>query len=227
MSIGGTVVVTGANGDIGRATCHRLDADGYRVVGIDLDGDEAGGVFSADLTNPAAVSEIFLRIADDTGDLFGLVNCAGIYEALEAEKTTLVDFERAWMGNVVTAWLSSMAFAAHARDGARIVNLASISGQHGSHDIAYGAAKGGVIALTKSLALYMAPHIHVNAVSPGVVEGSMAARIPGDRLEVYRTSNLLGRLGRPEEIAHAISSLIGPAGSWATGSIIDINGGLT
>lgn len=226
MTMPGAIVVTGAMGDIGRATRVRLDADGYRTVGIDLNGDESEDLFLADLAEPRAVSHVFAKIAAENGRLFGLVNCAGVYEALDASTTTLTDFERIWRGNVVTAWLASQSFAEHAQDGARIVNLASVSGQHGSLDVAYGTAKGGVLALTKSLALHLAPRIRVNAVAPGVVDGSMALRIPGDRLESHRSSNLLRRLGRPEEIAHMISPLFGTAGAWTTGSVIEINGGI-
>ncbi|WP_434315804.1 SDR family NAD(P)-dependent oxidoreductase [Leifsonia sp. P73] len=226
MTMTGVIVVTGATGDIGRTTRAQLEADGYRTVGIDLAGDESEGLFRADLAEPRAVSEVFATIAAENGRLFGLVNCAGVYEALDAATTTLPDFERIWRGNVVTAWLASQSFAEYAQDGARIVNLASISGQHGSLDVAYGAAKGGVLALTKSLALHLAPRIRVNAVAPGVVDGSMASRIPGDRLESYRSSNLLKRLGRPEEIAHMISPLFGLAGAWTTGAVIEINGGI-
>lgn len=222
-----TVVVTGAEGDIGRALCGRLLDAGYRVEGIDRSArtGAAHRVTVADLTDPATVDATFAQFGERCGPLYGLVNCAGIYEALDATATTLDDFDRVWKGNVITAWLASMAFERHSADDGCIVNVASISGQYGSHDVAYGTAKAGVLGLTLSLALHLGPRLRVNAVAPGVVRGSMAGRIPDERLVKYRDRSILGRLGTPLEVAHAIESLLAPGASWITGSVLNINGG--
>lgn len=223
-----TVVITGAEGDIGRAVGQMLLARDYGVEGLDIrsSGTLPYPVTAADLTDKQQTKDAFSKIAARRSQLFALINCAGSYEALNADETNATDFERVWKGNVVTAWNSSMEFSLHAADKARIVNLASISGQHGSHDVAYGTAKAGVIGLTKSLALHFGQRILVNAVSPGVVTGSMSKRIPVERLASYRDSNILGRIGLPSEVAEVIAALLGGAGTWMTGTVVEINGGL-
>src|SRR5262249_34844916 len=113
------------------------------------------------------------------------------------------------------------------RDGGRIVNVASISGIHGFHGQAnYGAAKAGVIALTKVLSKELAKRgITVNAVAPAVIQTSMLAGIKPDVLASYVSQIPVGRLGRPEDVAHAILFLACEESSYITGQTLAITGG--
>lgn len=219
---GRVIVVTGAAGDIGRAISTLLRTGGDVVVGVDR--VAAPGIIGCDLTDEVAVAAAFADIARRHGPLDGLVASAGVYEALDAAHTTVRDMRRLWEGNVLTAWTASMAFAAHCAPDSAIVTLASISA-HGSPDVSYGSAKAGVVGLTKSLALHFGPSIRVNAIAPGVVDGSMADRIPPERSAAYRARSVLGRLGTPDDVAAAAAALLGPAAAWMTGTVLDLDGG--
>lgn len=110
----------------------------------------------------------------------------------------------------------------------RIINITSIVGQMGNFGQAnYAAAKGGLMALTKTLAReYARKNITVNAVAPGFVETDMTADVPEKVLGVVRNSTPMGRLGKPEEIAAAVVFLASPLASFITGEVIGVNGGM-
>lgn len=218
------VYVTGAAGDLGQAVMAAAVNHGYIPLGFDVVG--ATGIQQVDLADERIVGDAFAQNAIDNGHPYGLVNCVGRYEGLEARSTSIEEFLRIQMANVTTAWLSCMEFVKVCEPDAAIVNLSSISGQSGSKDAAYGTAKAAVIGLTKSLALAFGPRIRVNAVAPGVMESRMSYRIPDGRAEDYKTGSILGRHGKTGEVSELIMTLLGPAATWMTGSIIDINGGI-
>jgi len=236
------VVTGGANG-LGLADGERLARGGYAVVVADLDESEAaraaerigGGAIgvAADVTDPAAVERLFQRVERELGRLDVLVNNAGISYP---EPTVDVTEER-WHGmlDVHLGGTFRCSKAAHpllARRGGAIVNVASISAILGFGGRAsYSAAKGGIAALTRDLAIEWAGDgIRVNAVAPGVIATDIIARnVARGVLDESRFNARipLGRLGRPEEIADAVFFLASDTASYVTGQTIVVDGGFT
>jgi NAD(P)-dependent dehydrogenase (short-subunit alcohol dehydrogenase family) len=228
-----TAVVTGAAGVIGGAICRALATSGYRVAGLDSLPAPIDTIWHhvvANLDEPGHVASAFDEVSRVLGAINVLVNNAGRYLAVDFLDTTPEQFSLIMASNVGTAFMCSQQFASRAisakMQGA-IVNVASVSGRIGSADCAYGASKGAVIALTRSLAGVLGPHgIRVNAVAPGIVVSDMSARIPADRREHYLNEIPIGRYGQPEEIASVVVFLAGPTSSYMVGAIVDVNGGL-
>ncbi len=159
-----------------------------------------------------------------------LVNNAGSLIA----RSPLEDMDAELWQEVISLNLSSVFFATkaalpHLGQGARIVNVSSISARNGGGPgaVAYATAKGGVMTLTRGLAKELAPrNIRVNAIAPGVIETPFHDRFSTpELLETFRKSIPLGRLGTAEECADAILYLVSPMASYVTGQTIDINGG--
>jgi len=159
-----------------------------------------------------------------------LVNNAGSLIA----RTPLEDMDAELWQEVIALNLSSVFFAtkaalSHLGQGARIVNVSSISARNGGGPgaVAYATAKGGVMTLTRGLAKELAPrNIRVNAIAPGVIETPFHDRFSTpEMLETFRKSIPLGRLGTAQECADAILYLVSPMASYVTGQTIDINGG--
>ncbi|MET8122542.1 SDR family oxidoreductase [Micromonospora sp. NPDC005189] len=228
-------VVTGSSGAIGAATCEHLATAGYAVAGLDVRPPAAGAGhrhLTVDLGDPQAVVTAFDEVAAELGGPVLLVNNAGVYLARDFLDTTVEELDQVLTVNVKSAFWCAQAFARQvvAAGGDRpsaIVNVASVSGQTGSPDAAYGASKGAVIALTRSLAGVLAPYrIRVNAVAPGIVHSAMADRIPSDRQAHYLDGIPLGRFARPGEIAAVITILASATASYMTGAVVDVNGGL-
>ncbi|GAA0799398.1 SDR family NAD(P)-dependent oxidoreductase [Spirilliplanes yamanashiensis] len=224
-------LVTGSAGAIGAAIGRALAAAGHHVIGADLRPDPAAPwrTVVARLDDPAEAAAALADAAAD-GPVTTLVNNAGVYLARDFLTTTPEEFDAVLGANVRSAFFcaqhAARALIAAGTPGT-IVNIASVSGRTGSADAAYGASKGAVIALTKSLATALAPHrITVNAVAPGLIDSDMSRRIPADRQRAYRSRIPLGRFGRPEEVAAVVAALAGDAGSYLTGSVVDVNGGL-
>jgi NAD(P)-dependent dehydrogenase (short-subunit alcohol dehydrogenase family) len=227
-------IVTGAAGAIGSATSALLVKHGFTVVGIDtrpvlspLHRGQGRVSITADLTDPTAVTSAFEQVIATVGTPTVLVNNAGIYRALEFLTTTADEFDAIYAANVRSAFLCGQAFAQAvlAADSAgAVVNVASVSGQMGS---AYGASKGAVIALTKSMSRALARHrIRVNAVAPGVVQSAMSDMIPPARRAEYAQSIPLQRFAEPDEIARVILALASDTSAYMTGAVVDVNGGL-
>ncbi|MEU0742069.1 SDR family oxidoreductase [Streptomyces sp. NPDC006134] len=226
-------VVTGGAGGIGRAVTAALAGAGHRVVSVDRTAEAdptAHAALVADLGDPEAVAALFRRIEETYGLPGTLVNNAGIYEARDFLDYTPEHYRRVLDVNVGAAFFATQALAraliAAGRPGS-VVNVASISGQSGSPDTAYGTSKGALIALTRSLGRSLAPHgIRVNAVAPGLVDTPMAARVPAERAAEYRARIPLGRFGAVGEVASAIRYLAGADAGYVTASVLDVNGGL-
>ncbi|MEU9235168.1 SDR family NAD(P)-dependent oxidoreductase [Streptomyces subrutilus] len=226
-------VVTGGAGAIGRAVTAALAGAGHRVLSVDRSDaadPAAHGTLVADLGDPAAVEKTFRLIDEEYGPPAVLVNNAGIYEARDFLDYRPEDYRRVFDVNVGAAFFATQALArgliAAGLPGS-VVNIASISGQSGSPDSAYGASKGAVIALTLGLGRSLAPYrIRVNAVAPGLIDTPMAARIPAKRAQDYRDRIPLGRFGAASEVASAVLHLAGPDAGYTTASVLDVNGGL-
>jgi NAD(P)-dependent dehydrogenase (short-subunit alcohol dehydrogenase family) len=244
-----TVILTGATGGIGRALARTLRAAGARVALTDLrqepldalaaelhDGAAQNGhgpallAHAFDAADPAAFAAFADDVATRLGPVDGLVNCAGLFEKRAYDELDAAAWARALTANLLTTAAGCQAVlpAMTDRGAGAIVNVASTAGEYGSISPAahYAAAKGGVIALTKSLAREAAPaQVRVNAVSPGPIEtdGLLASTPEQKALAGSRT--LFGRLGQPEEIAGACVFLLSPLSTFVTGHVLRANGG--
>ncbi|HEY8523677.1 MAG TPA: SDR family oxidoreductase [Acidimicrobiales bacterium] len=242
-----TAIVTGAGSGIGRATALRLAGRGCAVACLDVReaaagetavairdaGGEAWAV-PADVAVEADVEAAVRSVlGDDRGDrrLDALVNAAGILVHGRLADTDVDELERALRVNLVGTFAMCRA-AAPALAAARgaIVNVASAAGLSGRPYLsAYSASKGGVVALSRALAVELAPDVRVNVVCPGAVATPMVEtmRVPDDAdpRVLARQASLIGRSATPEEVAAAIDHLASPEAGSTTGAVLRIDGG--
>jgi 3-oxoacyl-[acyl-carrier protein] reductase len=236
---GRRALVTGAASGIGRAVLERLKAEAVEVSGTDI--HDAYGVIVADLTDSDEVE----RLAGEVGAVDFLVNVAGGPVAPTREDTLpelprrsmlLEDVsEEQWSrviaANLTTAFLVCREFAPRmkARRFGRIVNFASIAARRGSDRVGvhYAAAKGGIIGLTKTLALELGPHnVTVNAIAPGFIKTPrIEAAGWGHATAAFIDALPLRRAGKPQDIAGVVAMLCSEAGGYVCGATIDVNGG--
>lgn len=240
---GKRALVTGAASGIGAAVCARLKAEGVAVFATDI--HPGGDLIVADLTDADDVE----RLAARAGTPDFLVNVAGGPVAptrantlpdLPRQSLSLEDIdERQWgavlAANLTSAFLVCREFAPRmkAKQGGRIVNFASIAARRGSDRVGvhYAAAKGGIIGLTKTLALELGPFgITVNAIAPGYIKTERIAKaawgMPSPEAEQLFVGSLpLRRAGKPEDIAGVVAMLCSDAGAYVSGATIDVNGG--
>jgi NAD(P)-dependent dehydrogenase (short-subunit alcohol dehydrogenase family) len=183
-----------------------------------------------DAADPAAFAALHDAAAAALGPVDGIVNCAGLFEVRPHDQLDPAAWTRALTANLMTAVAGCAAVLPGmiARGSGSVVNVASTAGEYGSISPAahYAAAKGGVIGLTKSLAREAAPaQVRVNAVSPGPTETAGLRDATPDVRALAGSRTLLGRLGRPEEIAGACLYLLSPLSTFVTGHVLRVNGG--
>ena len=226
---GKVAVVTGGANGIGAATVGLLGDAGANVAVFDL--EETHG-FSVDVTNEPAVRDAFARVAKEAGGIDILVNNAGRAARKPATELTVEEWNDVLDVNLTAMFVCSK--LAHPymkkRGGGCIVNLASIMGFSGGlfPNASYQASKGGVVNLTRALALEWATDdIRVNAVAPTYVRTELTAPIFSrpDRLKTVMEHTPLGRLPELEEIAAAILYLCSPAARCVTGITLPIDSG--
>lgn len=237
---GQVAIVTGASRGIGRAI-----ATVFRQAGASLalvartPGPlrEAASQLGEDvLALPAdvAVEAQVNAVVRETESRFGgidiLVNNAGLISAGPVTQITPEDWARVIGANLTGAYLFSRAVAPAMmrRKRGRIVNISSISAQTGgvSGGVHYASSKGGLLAMTRTLARDLAPHgVTVNAIAPGQIDTDPNLLTPEARQRIVGLIPL-GRLGLPEDIAHAALFLASPMASYITGATIDVNGGI-
>jgi NAD(P)-dependent dehydrogenase (short-subunit alcohol dehydrogenase family) len=235
---GRRVAITGGAGGIGRATARAFLDAGAHVLLIDIDEDglavvvrELGATrlaaWRSDLAAPAACAEALDRMG---GSIDALVHLAGLFEHDPLDADSHAVWDRAIAANLTNAYDMAIAFAARAeRSGpARIVLTSSIAFRRGSPDhVAYGAAKGGIVGLTRSLSRRFAPDILVNAIAPGLIETRMTEEVIATRGEQMRAQIPLRRFGKPEDVAGVIRFLCDRDSAYITGQTITVDGGLT
>jgi NAD(P)-dependent dehydrogenase (short-subunit alcohol dehydrogenase family) len=234
---GRKILITGGASGIGRATCELFAREGAAVAVIDRDAARiaTGHAIAADVSEAASVSRAMRDEAQALGGLDGLVNAAGIFFNRNLLETTPDEWNKTIAVNLTGTFLCVQAAVPLLRQAERatIVNIASGVGllPTGGGSTAYVASKGGVIAMTRTLATELAPAIRVNAICPGAVETPMTdgtlrdaagAVIPAI---VHRYA--LGRPAAPEEIAAAILFLTAHESSFVTGVNLAVDGGRT
>lgn len=234
---GKIVLVTGAAGAIGGAAAAAIRAAGGTALASDID-ERTEIDFILDVAREADWLRSLEEIERIHGRLDGLLNAAGIVVLGSVEELDFAAWRRVMSVNLDGAFLGcKYAFPLLRQRGGSIVNLSSVSGLVGGHNLAaYNASKGGLSLLTKSVALYGArlkPPVRCNAVCPAFVEGPMveaitqAARDPAAAQEKIARGIPLRRLGRPEEVAALCTYLLSDEAAFITGADLPIDGGLT
>ena len=238
-------LVTGAGRGIGRAIALALGRQGCTVCvnyahsrqaaletvqALRSSGTPAA-LYQADVADSDAVAAMVTQIRQDFGPVSLLVNNAGIagqalfQDLSDAEWNRFLEVNLTGPRNTIRSVLPDMI---RAQSGC-IVNIASIWGLRGaSCEVAYACTKAGVIAMTRSLALELAPsHLRVNCVAPGVIDTDMCRPLGEETLTDLAAQTPLGRLGTPEDIAAAVAFLASDQASFLTGQVLTADGGFT
>ena len=226
----GTVVVTGAARGIGRAIAERLAANpSFTVIGVDLAPElalaESILPVQVDLTTKKGVAAVRKAVEAAGLPLLGLVNNAGITRDSRLVNMSDENFQAVLDVNLGAAYRLSTALAGLLTDGASIVNIASRAYLGNFGQFNYSMSKGGLVGLTRAMALDLAPHARVNAVAPGLIGTEMAMAIPEDVLEKMISAIPLDRMGNPDEIANVVWFLLTPLSSYITGHVLVVGGG--
>ena len=239
------MIVTGGAGGIGLETVKRALQEGARVVLSDLPGS-LGEKLSRELNQQFSGNCLFVAanvtsteeveaLVNQTVEYFGRLDVAfanaGIGGGCPADTYPDADFLRIIDINLNGVFrLARAALRQMYKQGAgNIINCASILGVLGQSGVAaYGAAKAGVVNLTRTLALEAAPHgVRVNSISPGFIETPILAGVPAEYKQQLINLHPLGRLGRPDEIANAVVFLASDKASFITGANLLVDGGYT
>ena len=242
-----TMLITGAAGGIGRATVNLFAESGWKVVGVDRsefgEGFPENGIFiKADISEAADLEAIFSQAQSFSERLDALVNNAAVQIAKPLLETSVEEWDAVMVSNLRAVFLSVK--LAHplfkTAGGGAIVNVSSVHAVATSANIAaYAASKGGMLALTRAMAIEFAPdNIRVNAILPGAVDtpmlraglarGHLGEGSLPDRLENLANKTVIGRVGTPDEIAHAIFFLADETqSSFMTGQAMVVDGGAT
>lgn len=237
------ILITGSNGGMGTALVEYLLCDGYRnvVCHYRTDSDAIATVLrahdidpelhlvQADLLDEAEVSRLRQTVEERWGNLWGLVNLAGLTTNAVSWKMTLQDFRAVIDANLTTTFLTTREFipSMRAQGGGRIINTASVvafvGGFGASH---YAAAKSAIVGLTKGMAIELvAKNITANVISLGYFEYGMISEVPAPMLEEIKKRIPVNRLGKINEFGGMVKFLLGEDSSYVTAQTLHINGG--
>jgi NAD(P)-dependent dehydrogenase (short-subunit alcohol dehydrogenase family) len=240
-------VVTGAASGIGLGIARRLAADGHGVALLDRDGPGARDAaveltgqgrrvrdYEVDVADREAVDRVFASVRQDLGPVTILVTSAGIESFDAVLDITPEQWDRILAVNLTGMFIMTKAALAYMLEGpgGSIVNIASTAGLLGSaYSAAYCASKGGVIMLTKALAIeYAGRGVRINAVAPGGVDtpliGSFQLPEGGDMKHLYRITSRMG-FCTPDQVAAAIAFLASDESAYTTGAVLAVDGGIT
>jgi glucose 1-dehydrogenase len=240
-------LITGSAGGIGRATVSLLTSQGWSVIGVDCDefgpGFPEDGLFiKADISVANQFAFVYDRVKLFTSSLNAVINNAAVQVSKPLIETSVEEWDKVIATNLRPVFLGAR--FAHPllcmAGGGAIVNVSSVHAIQTSVNIsAYAASKGGILALTRAMAIEFAPNnIRVNAVLPGAVDtpmlrsgldrGHLSGPSMTERLDNLARKTVIGRIGTPEEIAHAIYFLAdGTQSSFMTGQALVVDGGAT
>jgi 3-oxoacyl-[acyl-carrier protein] reductase len=184
-------------------------------------------VIQCDVTQPAQVESMIMEIGDKRDGLDILVNNSGIISDRTIKKMSMDEFESVIRVNLIGTFTVTQKAAAVLRNGGRIINMSSVSGQMGLFGQAnYSSSKAAIIALTKVSAREFArQNITVNAIAPGFIDVGMSKDVPQEAMQSFIKQIPLGRLGDVNEIVNAALFLASPMASYITGHVLNVNGG--
>jgi 3-oxoacyl-[acyl-carrier protein] reductase len=232
-------LVTGASRGIGRAIAAALAAQGLKVVGTATTEAGAAAISAAlpgvrgrvlNVTDGAAIDATVEAVVKEHGGLHVLVNNAGITRDMLAARLKDEDWDAVIDTNLKSVFRASRAVMRtmmKQRYG-RIVNITSVVGAAGNAGQAnYAASKAGVAGMTRSLAREVGSrNITVNCVAPGFIATDMTGALTDAQKAALLSQVPLGRLGTPEEVAHAVAFLVSPLAGYITGAELHVNGGM-
>ena len=240
------VLVTGAAGGIGRATVDVFHGAGWRVVAVDRapfgsDPDMDGIFIQADISDGDHVEMIYTQASQFSPVLDAVVNNAALQISKPLIETSVEEWDLVMASNLRSVFLGArLAYPLLKKEGGAIVNVSSVHAVQTSVNIsAYAASKGGLLALTRAMAIEFAPaNIRVNAILPGAVDTPMLragierGHLDGGnihtRLENLARKTVIGRVGQPDEIARSIYFLADEEqSSFITGQALIVDGGAT
>jgi NAD(P)-dependent dehydrogenase (short-subunit alcohol dehydrogenase family) len=241
------LLMTGAAGGIGRATVKVFAENGWKVIGVDRSPEyeefpKNGTYIQADISLPEQLEAIYEKVSAFTDTLDAVVHNAAVQIAKPLIETTAEEWDQVMASNLRSVFLGAkLAYPLlKARGGGAIVNVSSVHAVATSANIAaYAASKGGLLALTRAMAIEFAPdEIRVNAILPGAVDtpmlraglnrGHVGDGTIFDRLENLARKTVNGRVGQPEEIARSIYFLADSnQSSFMTGQAMIVDGGAT
>lgn len=221
------VVVTGASQGIGRSVAEHFLAADARVIGLDIQEAELPGLDfrKCDVGNFNEVMEVFSQIHKDYGAIHVLINNAGISEFKPIWEVEEQDWDQLIDTNLKSVFICSREAARYMTEDIRsIVNMASTRAFMSEPNTElYSASKGGIFALTHSLAATLSENnIRVNSIAPGWIHTG-----EGKLRDVDHKQHWSGRIGKPDDIAHACLFLSSPDNSFITGECLNIDGGMT
>ena len=236
-------IVTGAGQGIGFEISRALAAAGTAVAVVDIDGELARQAaaqlrgeelaamgLAADVSREEQVRAVVDRVLAEWHQVDILVNNAGICPITQVEEITDEEWDLVLGVNLKGAFLFSQAVIPimRQRQLGKIINIASSAGQMGGLAVGlhYTASKAGILGLTKGLARILAPHVQVNAVSPGTTESEMTSGWDTAAIDNIVSKIPAGRLGRPADVAAAVRFLASDEAGFITGQTLSVNGGL-
>lgn len=242
-----TVLITGAAGGIGRASVKLFTESGWVVIGVDRAefgaGFPANGLFiKADISDPNAMDEIYAKAREFSSSLDAVVNNAAYQVNKPLVEHTVEDWDMVMASNLRSVFLGTKLAIPLLREagGGAIVNVSSVHAVATSVGVsAYAASKGGLLALTRAMAIEFAQdNVRVNAILPGAVDtpmlrdgmnrGHASGGSLQERLENLARKTVNGRIGQPHEIAHAIYFMADNVqSSFITGQALVVDGGAT
>lgn len=246
-------LITGAAQGLGFAITDVLSSSGYKVILLDRneeqlqvatnklvnEGKDAHGI-NLDLSFTEDISRIVTKIHEDFGDFHVLVNNAGVNFVKPVETVTEKDWDFVMNINLKAAFFMIQSVAPYISNGGSIINISSIAASSPRPlSVAYAASKAGIISLTKTASIVLAPRkIRVNAVCPGAMETDLLAKMavdmsdlasvtPEESMKNYLGEIPLGRISSPEDVAKTVGFLASEDASYITGQALNVCGGLT
>lgn len=239
------VLITGASRGIGRATAIAFAAKGARVAinyrtnlaaaqeTLELLEGTNHFIIQADVANPLDIQNMVEKVVQQYGRIDILVNSAGIFEAHPIHQVSYKEWQESWHRTIQINLIGAanvmfcVAQQMMQQGGGRMVNVSSRGAFRGEPNMpAYGASKAGMNAMGQSIAQSLAPHnIFVGTIAPGFVATDMAkSALDGPDGDTIRNQSPVGRVAKPEEVAHGILFLASDGAEFMTGAILDING---
>lgn len=234
-----TLVLSGANGGIGRSIAALFYASGANLVLTDIDksaldsfaaalgSDDRVATLQADAASAEDAEQTIALARERFGGIDFLVPSAGIYQAKPFAEMSDVDWHRTISINLDGVFYLCKRALPALNEGSSIVTLASLAAYRGAFVNAhYGATKGAMVSMTRALSRELAPKTRVNGVAPGIIETPMIIDLLKTRMDETMSQTPLKRLGKPSEIASVVAFLCSPAASFITGETIQVNGGI-